>query len=326
VCFFFKKCGISALFLGAMLSSGTALKAQTTTVVAKVSAATDDMEEVVAKGAIDFDSSDLEMTSEGAGVQIIGFRFANLNISAGAVITNAYTQFRADEVNTGAATLTFRGEAVDNSATFANTAFTVSSRSLTATSTTWSPASWSVIDERGAAQKTSNIKNVIQEIVSHPGWAAKNALSIIVTGTGERVADSYEGSAANAAELIVEYVMPTVVSSRVKSSTDDAEENVASSAIDITSSDLELTEDSSAQYIGMRFTSLNIPKTAIITNAYIQFSVDETHSGATNLIIRGEAADNPVTYSSTPNNISSRPITTASVNWSPAPWTTLFQT
>ncbi|MES2767384.1 MAG: alkaline phosphatase PhoX [Bacteroidota bacterium] len=322
---FFKKRGIPAFMLAAMLFSGIAVKAQTTTVTSKISQATDDMEEIIATGAIDFDSSDLEMTTEGAGVQILGFRFANLNIPAGAVITSAYIQFRADETNTEATTLIFRGEVANNSATFANVAFTVSSRPLTTASASWSPASWSVIDERGAAQKSTNIKNVVQEIVSRSGWAANNALTIIITGSGKRVADSYEGSAANAAELTVEYVMPTVVSSRVNNGNDDAEENITSGAIDLTSSDLELTEDGSAQHIAMRFTSLNIPKTAIITNAYIQFAVDETNSGVTNLTLRGEAADNPVTYSATTNNISSRPITTANVIWSPAPWTTLQQ-
>jgi len=308
-----------------MLSSGVAVQAQVTTVSAKVSQATDDMEEVVATGAIDFDSSDLEMTSEGAGVQILGFRFASLNIPAGAIITSAHIQFRADEVNTEATTLTIRGEAVNNAATFANAAYTVSSRPMTSASAQWSPAPWTIIDERGPAQRTADFKNVVQEIVSRAGWRANNALAIFITGTGKRVADSYEGSAANAAELTVQYVMPTTVSVRVNNGNDDAEENISSGAMDLTSSDLELTEDGSNQFVGMRFNGLNIPKGATISRAYIQFSVDETHSGVTNLVFRGQASDNAATFTSTAGNISSRPLTTASVNWSPAPWMTLLQ-
>jgi hypothetical protein len=47
---------------------------------------------------------------------------------------------------------------------------------------------------------------VIQEIVNRSGWASGNALALIVTGTGERVAESYDGSAAP--ELHIEYLTP----------------------------------------------------------------------------------------------------------------------
>jgi hypothetical protein len=46
---------------------------------------------------------------------------------------------------------------------------------------------------------------VIQAIVSRPGWSSGNALVIIVTGSGERVAESYEGDPAGAPLLHVVY-------------------------------------------------------------------------------------------------------------------------
>jgi hypothetical protein len=42
--------------------------------------------------------------------------------------------------------------------------------------------------------------------VNRPGWASGNSLVLIVTGTGRRVAFSYEGMATGAALLHVEYV------------------------------------------------------------------------------------------------------------------------
>ena len=46
---------------------------------------------------------------------------------------------------------------------------------------------------------------VLQEIVNRSGWASGNALALIVTGSGRRVAVSYEGSPAGAPLLHVEY-------------------------------------------------------------------------------------------------------------------------
>jgi hypothetical protein len=46
---------------------------------------------------------------------------------------------------------------------------------------------------------------VIQEIVDRPGWSSDNAMVLIITGTGERVAESYDGNSSGAPLLHVEY-------------------------------------------------------------------------------------------------------------------------
>ena len=51
---------------------------------------------------------------------------------------------------------------------------------------------------------------------------------------------------------------------------DDAEE-AASGGMSLTSSDLELVYDGSNQKVGMRFTSVAVPRGATITRAYLQF-------------------------------------------------------
>jgi hypothetical protein len=110
---------------------------------------------------------------------------------------------------------------------------------------------------------------------------------------------------------------------RVNANSDDAEERTDSHAIDLNSSDLELTTDSVTQVVGMRFNSVAIPKGATITNASIQFKVDETDSITTQLHIFGQATDNPSTFTTSTGNISSRTKTGASVSWNPVAWTTL---
>ena len=79
---------------------------------------------------------------------------------------------------------------------------------------------------------------------------------------------------------------------------------------------------------GVRFTNLNIPQGATVTNAYIQFTADNStasNSGSPTVTIRGQAADNATQFTTGSNNISNRPNTTASVNWSIPAWTSANQ-
>jgi hypothetical protein len=178
----------------------------------RVSGSTDDAEEVVASGVMDLKSSDLEMTQESAGTQTVGLRFNNLTIPQGATITNAYIQFTVDEVNTALDTsLTIQGQAAVNASTFTTTVNDISSSTLrpkTSASVFWTPAAWPTVGAAGIDQRTPDIKTVIEEIVHLSGWASGNSLAVIITGTGKRVAIAYNGVAASAPLLHVEYSIP----------------------------------------------------------------------------------------------------------------------
>ena len=56
----------------------------------------------------------------------------------------------------------------------------------------------------------------------------------------------------------------------------------------------------------MRFVDIQIPPGATIQNAYLQFEVDETDSGATVLVIHGEDVADATGFGSAVNNITSR--------------------
>jgi hypothetical protein len=433
-------------------------------------------------------------------------RFNGIEIPQGATISNAYIQFQVDEATVGATSLTIEGEAVDNAATFTATTGNITARARTATSVGWTPAPWTTVGEAEPDQQTPDISEVIQEIVNRPGWTSSNSLVIVITGTGKRTAESYNGVASGAALLHVEYstappgnqppdcvaeadqtviylptntvsltgtvtddglpagssvsttwdhvggtgggsvtfgdnqalnttvtftedpgtyelwmtaddteltgvceitvevreapfladivVSPdpvtvviegsqqfsaegidqygspyaitpvwtatggtvsagglytgstlgqfsvtateggvsgtatvmvidagTTIEVRVVGSTDDAEE-AASGSMYLGSSDLELTFDAgSNQSVGMRFNGIEIPQGATISNAYIQFQVDEAKTEATSLTIEGEAVDNAATFTATTGNITSRARTATAVGWTPAPWT-----
>ena len=77
----------------------------------------------------------------------------------------------------------------------------------------WGPAPWPKGGEADIAQRTSDISAVIQEIVNQGGWVSGNALVLLVSGSGKRVAESYRGDPDGAPLLHVEYVEPPIITS-----------------------------------------------------------------------------------------------------------------
>lgn len=175
------------------------------TICIRINNGIDDVEEKISDGFMDTNSSDIELIYNKTYDQMAGFRFNNVNIPQGAAITNAHIQFGTDEVKTGVTNLTIRGENIDHAPSFDTIAFNLSSRNKTNSSVSWVPASWSNIGEAGAAQQTPDISSVITEIVNRPGFKVGNSIVIAISGSGVRTAESFEGSAALAAELCVTF-------------------------------------------------------------------------------------------------------------------------
>ena len=120
---------------------------------------------------------------------------------------------------------------------------------------------------------------------------------------------------------------------RVNKGSDDAEEH---GAWDLgvmekgtSSSDLEMPYGDSGkgeeQIIGIRFTNVGVPPGAIVANAYVEFTCDETKDGTlpVSLIIEGELSPNATTFAGDKFNITSRTRTTAKAIWEPRNWTTV---
>lgn len=478
----------------------------------RVAASADDAEEPLG-GTANLTSNDLELIRDNAN-QTVGMRWTGLAIPPGATITAAYVQFAARLSDSEVTNLVIRGQAADNAATFVRSLGNIATRPLTTAAGSWVPAPWTA-GESGVNQRTPGLVAVVQEIVSRPGWASGNALALIVSGAGRRTAWSYNGQAASAPLLHLEFTggppppdsppvarlslvqaaspprtvvadgsastdadltpiasyrfdfgdgtpavttlapvatathtyadvgsyvvtlvatdtgglpsspvtatiivspptddppiarlsvaqvatpplsvradaslstdvdvtpiasytfdfgdltpdvttaAPTAIAThsyatagtytisvrvtdtagqvsapasvsiavatgfqstveqRVAAASDDAEEP-AGSTVSLSSSDLELIQDSAAQTVGIRWTGLAIPAGATITAAYVQFKADESQSEATNLVIRGQAADNATTFATAAGNISTRARTTAAASWAPVPWT-----
>lgn len=145
-------------------------------------------------GTVRRSNGDLEIGSEQTGLATtLGMRFTGLAIPRGATIQRAYVQFTADEKGRPATSVTIGGHASDNSPGFTTTRYDISARARTAASVGWTPPQWLTFGAAGLAERTPDVSAVVQEIVNRAGWASGNALTIIISGSGRRTAESYEG-------------------------------------------------------------------------------------------------------------------------------------
>ena len=184
-----------------LLAAGAA-RAQTTTFEVRVAASLDDAEQF-ADSSMYYNSSDLELIHDTSD-QIVGMRWVSLAIPPGSTITAAWIQFSAKESQSEVTNLNFRGQATDAAPAFSGIKNNIGARPRTSSVVTWSPPAWTA-GQIGAGQQTPDLKSVIQEVVSRPGWALNNPLVIIVNGTGHRTTWAWDGNPAQAPLLHVEY-------------------------------------------------------------------------------------------------------------------------
>ena len=211
--FWFLGFGMLVLLITAVYSAiaPTFVKASPATVEVRVSASNDDAEEAN-NGSVNLTSSDLELVTDTQGIQTVGIRFADLNVPPQATITAAYIQFQVDETDSGVAPMTIAGQADDDAAAFTSNNRNISDRITTSTTVSWSPPDWNTIGQSGIDQQTPDLTAIVQEIINKPGWAYGNAMVFIITGSGTRTAESYNGMPEASPLLHIEYtggIFPT---------------------------------------------------------------------------------------------------------------------
>ncbi|MBW1295912.1 fibronectin type III domain-containing protein [Aquimarina litoralis] len=109
----------------------------------------------------------------------------------------------------------------------------------------------------------------------------------------------------------------------ITSGSDDVEER-QNGDMYTNSSDLELVYDSHSnagnQVVGLRFRSLALPKEVTITNAYLQFTADESNSASAELEIALHDSSNSSAFSTSDYNVSNRAVFSNKVVWNPNSW------
>ncbi|MFT7603393.1 MAG: hypothetical protein ACI8VT_000960, partial [Saprospiraceae bacterium] len=133
-----------------------------------------------------------------------GFRFQNINIPEGSIITNAYIEFTSQSDKSGSNLTTFYGEKVVNSQSFVQMDNNISGRLMTT-----STIDWSIPDtETDTIYQTPDISTIVQEIVDLPLWnSGNNSITIIgeCPNSSERKFKSYNHTAQEAPRLVIEY-------------------------------------------------------------------------------------------------------------------------
>jgi len=169
----------------------------------------DDAEEDVDDGSISPASWYLQLIHDADDDedQVVGIRFPDIPVPQGARIKRAYVQFTAWYENPGSekTDLVLHAELAANAKPFAMVKHNITSRRKTAASVKWSPQPWTVGGERSEKQRTPDLSALIQEVVNQPDWKKGNFLALIISGSGCRSADSWDGSWSGDPMLYVEH-------------------------------------------------------------------------------------------------------------------------
>lgn len=111
-------------------------------------------------------------------------------------------------------------------------------------------------------------------------------------------------------------------SRRISSGNNDGKQDLLSGAVNLSSQNLEMIEESPGviQIIALRFTNITIPQGSTISSASIQFTAGDVNNTLTNLAINAEDIDDSPELMAQDFNLSLRNPTDALVFWSPESW------
>jgi CotH protein/GEVED domain-containing protein/chitobiase/beta-hexosaminidase-like protein/HYR domain-containing protein/lamin tail-like protein/type IX secretion system substrate protein len=113
------------------------------------------------------------------------------------------------------------------------------------------------------------------------------------------------------------------LNSIVEAVSDNAEEfGVSGGGVDTDGYGMYITESWSNQTVGVRFSNIQIPQGATITNAQLQFTTrkPENSVGSANFDIMGQLSSNAAPFQEINYNVTSRPLTNSSVTWESDEW------
>ncbi len=279
-----------------------------------VSSGNDDVSEDSA-GAMVLDGEFLWLGGSTSG-KLRAIRFENVMIPDNAIIHDAYIEFYSyGDSEAASANITVE---IGNPATYSSTKKSISSRSYSTRKTTWS-RSGGLTAKRTV--RTPNLNNVIDENRGR-GWRSGQSLAFRFEGLNTNKGLSvyaYEGGSAYRPKLVVKYhtdsefVYTDLSESIVSASKNDASENSAGVMV-LDGKFLWLGGSTSGNLRAICFNNVQIPATASILDAYIEFyAYGESPAASTE--IYSELA-NSTGYSTSAHSISSKKYSYSKVKWS----------
>lgn len=175
----------------------------------QVQGSADDGEEIA--GVMNLTSSDLELVEE-SDIQTVGVRFAQTAGLTATSLSELYIDFTVEGINTGASALEIQVELSDSCNDFTST---LQGRSLSQTTISWSPSAWTTL---GEVQRTPDLTTLWEELSTHTQWSPGSAICFVITGTGTRQAESYDGNSSLAPKLQANFDATTDLFSKAFSS------------------------------------------------------------------------------------------------------------
>jgi len=160
------------------------------------------------------------------GGSLVGLRFTNVGIPAGATVTSAVVQFTANSDDNVATSVAIVGIGGPNEPTFTDTANDLSGRPRTLASVPWAPGPW-VAKEAGPAERTPDVSVLLQELVGQGGWTMNSPVVLrFEPNGGQRRPVEFDGDAAHAAVLQVTFTVGMAIDVPVCATPDVTAQNV----------------------------------------------------------------------------------------------------
>ncbi len=155
-----------------------------------------------------------------------GMRWSNVDIPAGATITAAYLSVVPSSTLEDEPLVTVFFENADNPGTFTTGASNISGRTRT------TGVAWSSTDLAATGTSYHNSPSLVsdlQTVVSRGGWAAGNALVVLIQGgattTRDLTIEAFENTGNNPPKLHVDYTVPTAFELRASANVTASGEN-----------------------------------------------------------------------------------------------------
>ena len=259
-----------------------------------------------------------------AQAQRVALRFEGVNIPQGATVTAASLALTPSANRDDAASLTFTGEAADNAAPL-DSGISLDGRTQTVTAVIWNNVpEWTQDDEVSTADAI-DLMPILQEIVDRGGFCGGNAVTLFIEGTGTRQVYAQDDASGTPPRLEYGYDEASAAgcyvateSAQVVANDNDAEER-ANGDVTLGGSFLDL--DANNEWVGVRFTDVNVPRGATITDARLLLTAVADSSGSASATVYAEAVDDATQFTRSDDNISNRPRTGAAVTWNfENPW------
>lgn len=166
-----------------------------------VSGNSDDAEEHQDNGSVNPVREVMTLTDRD-GHQYVGWRFRNITIPKGSFIASAQLKWTCSDTSSLPSAWTLQAESVADASGFNTSKYNLSLRTRTSKAVQWTPVPWTT---ENAVYLSPDLRLVVQQIVDQSTWINGNDLVLLMRGSGQRHAWSYDGDPLKGARLLITY-------------------------------------------------------------------------------------------------------------------------